>query len=104
MKNFIYRKDKRGDGMRHKTEDTFARAVKNGDIEGVCLLYGAEHYLVDSWRTQITKSYGEAGDFNLQRFNGRALDVEALYDAVEALPLMARRKCVVADDLDMTKL
>ena len=38
--------------------------------------------------------------FNLQRFDGQEVSVAELEDAVEALPLMTDRKCVVVRDLD----
>ena len=38
--------------------------------------------------------------FNLQRFDGQEVSVAELEDAVEALPLMTDRKCVLVRDLD----
>ena len=49
---------------------------------------------------------GGGGDdpFNSQRLDGMAPDVQALWDALEALPLLAQQKRVLLDDLDISKL
>lgn len=90
--------------MRYQTEEALRAAIKANGPQGVYLLCGGEEYLVDAWKRRLTKPFSQAGAFNLQRLEGRSLDVDALWDAVEALPLMAERKCVVVEDLDISKL
>lgn len=67
----------------------------------VYLLYGEDGPAVeaaDKWlRTQAADAFPEA---NLSVFDGRTgLDVDALADAVQAIPFMAERRCVVVEDL-----
>lgn len=92
--------------MIYKNEDEFSRAYKAGETGNLFLLYGAEEYLVDAWKSRIIKPFSGSGAFNLQRLEGRGLDCDSLYDAVEALPLlsMSDQKCVVVEDLEVSKM
>jgi len=85
--------------MIYKNEDALAKEWKAGTRHGAYFFHGGENYLIERWAGQVMKEAG--GDtFNLHKFNGKKLDVDALYEAVEALPLMAERKYVFVDDLD----
>lgn len=90
--------------MHYKNEDEFSKSYRTDSASGVYLLYGSEEYLIDVWKNKIAKPFSGEGAFNLQRLEGRGLSCDNLYDAVEALPLMASRKCVVVEDLDVSKL
>ncbi|MCL2055998.1 MAG: DNA polymerase III subunit delta [Oscillospiraceae bacterium] len=96
--------------MRFESEESLSKYQREQGIHGLCLLYGAEEYLVDAWKNRIIKPFRTAGAFGLHMLDGRSLDCDALYDAVESLPFgtpgssEAGEKCVVADDLDMSKL
>ena len=90
--------------MLYKTEEDFSKTVKANGINGLYLLCGAEDYLIDAWKKQLSKDFEGADAFNMQRFDGRAPDVDAIYDAVEAFPFMADKKCVLVEDLDVSKL
>lgn len=91
--------------MQYKTEDEFAAALKAAPPRGVYLLYGSENFLVEAYCKKIMAKFGGGGSsFNLQRMDGRKLDCDLLLDAVETLPLMAGEKCVVLDDLEVSKL
>ena len=86
--------------MLYKNETDFAKALDKQPPQGTYLLFGSEEYLIDAWKKRITKPFSQAGAFNLQVLDGRDLDCEALYDAVETLPLMAQSKCVLVEGLD----
>lgn len=86
-----------------KNEDAFAKQYKAGTRHNAYFLYGGENYLIERWAGALAKEAG-ADAFNAHRFDGRKPDIDALYEAVEALPLMAARTCVLVDDLDWAKL
>lgn len=87
--------------MLYKDEESFAKVMKGQKPHGLYLLYGSESFLIESWTKKITGQFGgEFDSFNLQRLDGRRLDCDALFDAVETLPLLAGEKCVLLDDLD----
>lgn len=83
------------------TEAELKQHIKGGP-RGLYLLYGEESYLVEQYARLLARQAVEEGfdAFNLQRFDGQDMTVEALEEAVEALPLMAERKCVTVRDLD----
>lgn len=73
-----------------------------GGTAGLYVLYGEESYLTEQYARLIAKhTVDEDFDaFNLQRFDGQHLPLEQLEEAVESLPMMADRKCVMVRDYD----
>ena len=84
-------------------EKTLSADLKTA-LRGLYVLYGEEGYLVARYMEQIAKKAvcDDLGGFNLQRFDGETADAEQIEEAIDALPLMAERKCVVVRDLDIT--
>ena len=87
--------------MPQMNESDFKKHMEAGDLSGLYVLYGDEKYLVRRYAGKlIRKACGDNPfpDFNLQRFNGSA-PVDDIAAAVESLPFMSERKCVVVSDL-----
>lgn len=80
--------------------------LKIGIPSRVYFIYGEDDYLKQHYVGQIIKAVvGDAGnDFNLHRLPGKELDIDQLATAVDQLPLMSERKCVVVNDLDIAAL
>lgn len=74
------------------------------NLRRVYVLYGEETYLIDYYTKHIAALAvpEDIGGFNLQIFDGDAASSEQMEEAINALPLMAERKCVLLRDLDMT--
>ena len=83
------------------TETQLKETIKNGGAN-LYVFYGAEGYLTEQYARMVTRETVEEGfdAFNLQQFDGQEVSIAELEDAVEALPLMTDRKCVVVRDLD----
>lgn len=83
-------------------ETGLQQQLKEGP-RGLYVLYGEESYLTEHYARLIARrTVDEAFDaFNLQRFDGQSVTPEQLEEAVEALPLMAEKKCVLVRDLDV---
>ena len=83
------------------TETQLKDTIKSGGAN-LYVFYGAEGYLIEQYSRLIIRETVEEGfdAFNLQRFDGQEVTVAELEDAVEALPLMTDRKCVLVRDLD----
>lgn len=81
------------------TETQLKEAIKSG-AANLYVFYGAEGYLIEQYARMIARETVEEGfdAFNLQRFDGQEVSVAELEDAVEALPLMTDRKCVLVRD------
>ena len=83
------------------TETQLKECIKNGKAN-LYVFYGAEGYLVEQYARLVARETVEESfdAFNLQRFDGQEVTAAELEDAVEALPLMTDRKCVLVRDLD----
>ena len=85
------------------TETQLKDRIKAGDCS-LYVLYGAESYLTEQYTKKIVDATVEPGmdAFNLQKFDGQNVTFNQLEEAVEALPLMAERKCVTVRDMDVS--
>jgi len=85
------------------TEAQLKDLIKAGNCP-LYVLYGEESYLTEQYARLIAKhTVGEGADaFNLQKFDGQTLTLPQLEEAVEALPLMAEKKCVLVRDMDVS--
>ncbi len=83
------------------TENELKTRIKEGN-GGLYVLYGAESYLTEQYARMIARQTVEEdfAVFNLQRFDGQTATPEELAQAVEALPMMAEKKCVLVRDAD----
>lgn len=83
------------------TETQLKECIKSGGAN-LYVFYGAEGYLVEQYARMVARETVEEGfdAFNLQRFDGEEVTLAELEDAVEALPLMTDRKCVLVRDMD----
>lgn len=80
--------------------------LASGEIGQVYLFYGEESYLREHYLDALCKKLVPAGfeAFNLHRLSGVKLSMQELADAVEAMPMMAERTCVVVTDCDLSRL
>ena len=85
------------------TETQLKDIIKSGNAN-LYVLYGAETYLTEQYARRIAAQTVEEGfdAFNLQRFDGQEITLPQLEEAVEALPLMSDRKCVLVRDYDVS--
>lgn len=76
--------------------------IKAGDLKRVYLLYGAEDYLKKHYCKQLADKTvrGKMEEFNLMQFEWRESSVDEIADAVEMLPMMAEKRCVIVRDFD----
>ena len=89
--------------MRLKSEKELSAQLAAGTLAPAYLLCGSQEYLIDKALAALLKKAVPGGmeAFNLQRLDGKeGIVLDDLLAAMEALPLMARRKCVVVDDLN----
>lgn len=92
-----------------KTPDGGARLradLKSGQLANCYIFYGEEAYLRNYYLEQLHSKIleGPAEAFNSHRFDAKSFSVQALAEAVEALPVMAERTLVRVDDVELPKL
>ncbi len=84
-------------------EMALKKELDAGRLAPVYLLFGNDAYLKQNYLKRIIrKTVSEDDCFNFQQFSGDC-DLQDVYDAVQQLPLMAERKCVVLSDYDYEK-
>ena len=82
-------------------ETTLKKHIKNKMFEKVYFIYGDESFLKQHYVNELAKQIVTgAEDFNLVRFNGKGLKIDALSDAVIQLPFMSEKRCVIVNDFD----
>ena len=88
------------------TEAELKKQIEKSDFQRFYFLYGEEKYLVDYYARKLIRKAGSEGpgDFNLQKFDGGDNGIDEIAAAVEALPVMAERKCVAVSNLDVGTL
>ena len=87
-------------------EQEFKQHLKSEQPARVYVLYGEESYLTSHYAEQLIRmAGGRSGDplaeFNFQKFDGQECPFDIIEEAVESLPLMADRKCVVVQNCDV---
>lgn len=86
--------------------DQLKQDLKSGQFGRLYLFHGEEHYLRDHYLQMLRNKLldGPAEEFNYHRFTQENMDLEALADAVEAMPMMAEYTLVQVDDYDLSRL
>ncbi len=85
------------------TESELKKQIERGTFGNLYLLHGEEKYLLKLYAHRLAdKACGDAfRDFNFQKLDGGGASIDEIAAAVEALPLMAERKCVSVSNLDV---
>ncbi len=78
------------------------RRLKEEGPQRLYFLWGPEDYLRELFLTELRRAcVPTEDDFSCQRFNGPALDLSALAEAVDALPFFSERRFVEVRDWDL---
>ena len=85
--------------------DTFAAALKAGQIGNFYIFHGEERYLLEHSLGELRKRVCPDGldGFNYKRLEGKNIPVEELSDAINTLPVFAGRTLVEVHDFDVFK-
>lgn len=87
-------------------EKTLWKNIKSGEFMPVYLLTGSENYLKQKYASLLVEKAVPKGmeAFNVHRLNGDTMTMDDLVTAVQALPAMSPRTCVLVHDLDIAGL
>lgn len=76
--------------------------IKSESASGAYYLYGADnHGVVEAFKRLRRSIVPDEELMNLHSFEGKNIDIEAVIEACEALPVFAERLCVTVCDLDL---
>lgn len=83
----------------------FKADLAAGTVGPAYIFYGEESYLREYYLGELRKKLAPPGSetFNYHALEGKDLTVQALADAVEAVPMMAERTLTVVTDWDLFK-
>lgn len=87
--------------MAQLTEELFRQQLKKGELAPVYVIHGAESALVIRYAAQLEEKARpeDFPEFNLHRLGGDA-SVDEIAEAVETLPMISERTCVVVSNYD----
>ncbi len=96
----IKKKSASGEGLKK-----LKKQLSDGTLGSLYVFYGEEDYLREYYLESMRKSLltGGLDAFNYHLLDGERLELQALSDAVSALPMMSARSMVVVRDYDLFK-
>lgn len=85
------------------TEMELKKQISKSKFQNLYFLYGEEKYLISYYMKKLAeKAAGnQFQDFNFQKFDGGEAGADQIADAVQALPFLSERKCVLVTDPDV---
>lgn len=88
------------------TETELKKQIEKSEFAPMYFLYGEEKYMVGYYAQKLMRKVCADGpkDFNFQKFDGGDAGMDQIAAAVEALPVMAERKCVAVANLDVNAM
>lgn len=92
--------------MPYFTDTELGKSLRANQLFPVYFLYGKEIYLSAGYLQKLVEKAVPKGteSFNLQKFDGQNPDMVSLQVALEGMPLMAGRKCVVFVNPNLEKM
>lgn len=92
--------------MPYYDDNALLKSIREEDPAPVYLIYGKETYYSAVCLQKLVKKLVKKGteSFNYRKYDGAALDMNALRTECESLPLMADYKCVLIQNLNLEKM
>jgi DNA polymerase-3 subunit delta len=86
--------------MANFDEKSLKAHIKSGDFYPIYLVCGDEDYLKKTYTDMIAaKSVDSAFEsFNLQKFEGKSLDLGDVFEQASIMPMMSDRRCLIVED------
>ena len=88
------------------TEEDVRKQIESHALAGLYVVCGGEEYLKQHYAARLCEAACDEAfrDFNFHRFEGKDLDLDALAQATEALPLGGGRTCVLVRDFSLDSM
>lgn len=86
--------------MANFDEKSLKAHIKSGDFYSIYLICGDEDYLKKTYTDMIAaKSVDSAFEsFNLQKFEGKGLDLGDVFEQASIMPMMSDKRCLIVED------
>ncbi len=81
-------------------EKSLKAHIKGGEFLPLYLVYGDEDYLKKTYVDLIVSKNIEPSfeSFNFEKFDGKGLDPDTVFQAAEVMPMMSDKRCLVVED------
>ena len=88
------------------TDTELSAKLKANDIDSLYFFYGKEFFLLKRAVDAIVKKTvsDDMKTFNFQKFDAEKTPADDIADAVYALPMMSDKKCVLVNNLNVSKI
>lgn len=81
-----------------------AEDIKTGQLKQIYLLFGEESYLVRQYRDRLIRAMlGDGSEMNLNRYEGKGVEVQDVIDMAETLPFFSDRRVIVLENTGFFK-
>ena len=86
--------------MANFTEKELKAHIKAGDFYPIYLICGDEDYLKKTYTDSIAAKNVEPAfeSFNLQKFEGKGLDLGDVFEQASIMPMMSDKRCLIVED------
>lgn len=84
-------------------EKSLKAHIKSGEFLPVYLVYGDEDYLKKNYvDTIVSKNVDPSFEsFNYEKFDGKGLDLDTVFQAATVMPMMSDKRCLVIEDFKL---
>ncbi len=84
-------------------EKSLKAHIKGGEFLPLYLVYGDEDYLKKTYVDLIVSKNIEPSfeSFNFEKFDGKGLDPDTVFQAAEVMPMMSDKRCLVIEDFKL---
>lgn len=84
------------------TKKDLQAVINSGTAQGAYYLYGADNYSTAKAFRELRRSVTDDDEsLNLHAFQGKGIDIDAVIEACESVPVFAEKLCVTVCDLDL---
>lgn len=89
----------------NKEYEELKKDLRENSLKNIYAFYGDERYLLEYYFGKIKESLIDTGfeEFNYKRIEGKGMTVNALSEAVDALPVFAEKTLIEIRDFDFSK-
>ncbi len=85
--------------MPQTDKKTLSAQLKKGGLSNLYYIFGADVSSVTALTRQIVRlAVGDNEEFALNRLAGKSLDISALRDMIEIMPMMSEYNCILVND------
>lgn len=87
-------------------EKSLKAHIKGGEFLPLYLVYGDEDYLKKTYVDTIVSKNVEPSfeSFNLEKYDGKGLDLDTVFQAATVMPMMSDKRCLVVEDFRLESI